>query len=535
TIDVTDPAVQKALGRYPLVLALAARQQQKQQQKPESKRPTRMRVPSRRSQPGPTVLTAPTLSFTISTNSAAADRRVRSVDVDAMAAAYLPPHIHALLNESSPDTTVPEDAAAVGECLRTPSQSSTATLGEHCEAEAAKPAPRSLLRRPQRRSDIGAVGSLKDSGAGVMGPAKGDTGIMGGGLPTPRQLRASASVMNLRGAYAERASAQQVLALRRSTTASISQIGAPPQAVSRRRSEVQALITQANAVMSSGAVRRSSALDAAQGPRLLRPPRASFPLYSTPSLALLRSPGADAAPSGLRVPSSLAAALSRQQHRLEPARELRHSVSSGDLALPLSMLAPVPLRSIGADMLAAPRIPRGSTPLSGIRPPPPPPPSAPAAAPARGPAAAQPALLSRRPTPHTPLGGRVPGTARVVAGPPMSAGSSRLRHSGPSSAALRQSFNAPYYDGSDSDEPPPAAPSSGMGLRRLTSGSVVRARPGVQALFAGSACDEGFLTLRPVHTPDLVPRTIDPRLIERAMTPMLKTNVGIQYSSLVDL
>ncbi|KAJ2818368.1 hypothetical protein FBU31_005898, partial [Coemansia sp. 'formosensis'] len=145
-----------------------------------------------------------------------------------------------------------------------------------------------------------------------------------------------------------------------------------------------------------------------------------------------------------------------------------------------------------------------------------------------------PALLSRRPTPHTPLSGRVPGTVRAMAGPPMSAGSSRLRHSGPSSAALRQAFNAPFYDGSDSDEPP-AAPSSGMGLRRLTSGSVVRARPGVQALFAGSACDEGFLTLRPVHTPDLVPRTIDPRLIERAMTPMLKTNVGIQYSSLVDL
>ncbi|KAJ2816981.1 hypothetical protein FBU31_006385, partial [Coemansia sp. 'formosensis'] len=409
-IDVTDPAVQKALGRYPLVLALAVRQQQKQETPPANKRPTRMRVPSRR-QPSPAVLSAPTLSFTVSTHAtaAAADRRVRSVDVDAMAAAYLP-HVHALLSESSTDTTVPEDAAAVGECLRTPSQSSTATLAEHCEAEAAKPAPRSLLRRPQRRSDIGVVGSLKGGDAGVMGPLKGDTG-----LPTPRQLRASASVMNLRGAYAERASAQQSLALRRSTTASISQMAAlPPQPptqlpVSRRRSEVQALITQANAVMSSGAVRRSPPDDAAGGPRLLRPPRASFPLYSAPSLALLRSPGTDVAPSGLRAPSSLAAALSRQLHRLEPARELRHSVSSGDLALPLSMLAPVPLRSIGADVLAAPRIPRGSTPLSGIRPPPPPP-SAPVAASARNAAAAQPALLSRRPTPHTPLSGRVPGT-----------------------------------------------------------------------------------------------------------------------------
>ncbi|KAJ2794404.1 hypothetical protein H4S07_006768, partial [Coemansia furcata] len=51
-IDVTDPAVQKALGRYPLVLALAARQQQKQKTPPANKRPTRMRVPSRR-QPSP--------------------------------------------------------------------------------------------------------------------------------------------------------------------------------------------------------------------------------------------------------------------------------------------------------------------------------------------------------------------------------------------------------------------------------------------------------------------------------------------------
>ncbi|KAJ2867046.1 hypothetical protein GGH94_001112 [Coemansia aciculifera] len=532
-IDISEPAIQKALRQYPLVLALASRQQQKQ---PASKMPTRMRVPTRR-QPNPliSVLSTPTLSFTISTEDTA-DRPVRSVDVEAMTAAYLP-HVHALLNDpDSSDTVLPsEDITLLSDCLRTPSQSSTATLADSLRSEApteqAKPAPRSLLRRPQRRSDIGlsTTASIKPESA----------------LPMARQqLRASASVMNLRGAYAERASPQSLAsAMRRSTTASISQIAAPPrpqQPVSRRRSEVQALITQANAVMSSG-LRRSSALDppATQAPKQLRPPRASFPLYSTPSLSLLRSPGllSDAAPSGLRTPtalsSSLSAALSRQQHRLEPARSehlLRHSISSGDMALPLSMLAPV--RSINAELLSsAPRIPRGSTPLSGIRPPPP---SAPANL-SRNSVASQPTPLSRRPTPATPLSSRVSGTTRTSLAGPMSAGSSRLRHSGPSSATLRQAYKASFYESSDSDEY--TATSSGLPPRRLTSGSTMRprARPGVQALFSGNSCDEGFLTLRPVHTPDLVPRTIDPRLIERAMTPMLKTNVGIQYSSLVDL
>ncbi|KAJ2879947.1 hypothetical protein IWW38_006032 [Coemansia aciculifera] len=183
------------------------------------------------------------------------------------------------------------------------------------------------------------------------------------------------------------------------TPARPSLIGQP---VSRRRSEVQALITQANAVMSRS---RSPPVDSPSSTL----PRASFPLYSAPSL------GGDPSISGLR------AALSRQQHRLEPARssdhrqQLRHSSSSSDTGIP-------------------------RTPLSGIRPP---------------------ASNQMRPA------------ARRL-----------LRHSGPSFAA---------------------------------------------------SCDDGFLTLRPVHTPDLVSRTIDPRLIERAMTPMLKTNIGIQYSSLVDL
>ncbi|KAJ2686763.1 hypothetical protein IWW39_003403 [Coemansia spiralis] len=427
-VDASDAGLRHALRRYPLVLALCRRQQHQKQSAT-----SRLKAPAPR-QPRAPVLATPTLSFTVSARGAS-DRPVRSVDVEAMAAAYL-----RLGRRLSADV---EAAADDSQCLRTPSQSSTATLadslGPEAGADAAKPAPRSLLRQPQRRSDSGAA-ALADSG-----------------LPTPRQLRASASVANLRGAFAER----------RSTTASI------PQGASRRRSEVQALLTQANAVM-GGALEPQ--------PRQLRPPRASFPLCSAPSFSLLRLP--DAAPTGLRPPTALspalAAALGRQQHRLEPARghALRHSISSGDLAPP-------------------PRALRGSTPLSGIRPPP-----------ARS---SQPALSRRVP----PGGGLMPRA-------PLSAGASRLRHSGPSTATLRQSFS----EGRSSEEirAPP---------RRLTSGSIVRAG-GVQTLF-GAAGDEGFLTLRPVHTPDLVPRTIDPRLIERAMTPMLKTNVGIQYSSLVDL
>ncbi|KAJ2732425.1 hypothetical protein IW152_003820 [Coemansia sp. BCRC 34962] len=410
-VDASDPALRHALRRYPLVLALCGRQKQQEQGAPLA---SRLRVPSRRTA-GARVPETPTLSFTVGTRGAS-DRPVRSVDVEAMAAAHLPP-AHSRF-----------PAAADAQCLRTPSQSSTATLADSLRSEPpAEPAARAavartLLRRPQRRS-----------------------GAMDSGLPTPRQLRASASM---------------------------------PPAPSRRRSEVQALITQANAVLRGGRA-------ASPEPR---PPRASFPLYSAPSLALLRAPGP--APTGLRTPTalspSLAAALSRQQHRLEPVRgghSLRHSVSSGELA----GLAPPP-RSL-----------RGPTPLGAIRPPPPV---------ARS---SQPAL-SRRATPLSAHAPRTPG--------PLAA-QSRLRHSGPSTATLRQAFH------SGGSEERPALP------RRLTSGPIMRT--GMHALFGSAGGDEGFLTLRPVHTPDLVPRTIDPRLIERAMTPMLKTNIGIQYSSLVDL
>ncbi|KAJ2438548.1 hypothetical protein GGF42_008259, partial [Coemansia sp. RSA 2424] len=291
-VDVLEPAVQRALRRYPLVLALATRQQ-----KQSAAKPTRMRAPKkRRSSPSSAasvLLSTPTLSFTVSSGAdSGADRQVRAVDVEAMAAAYLP-HIHALLPGSDVFDPMPPAQTALGvqqpqlvptqgSYTATPPSSedtpgldggslcsgagSTATLADSlrsaeapAEAQAqaqAKPAPRSLLRRPQRRSDTGLVAA-------------------GGSSARTPQLRASASIANLRGAYTDRAGAQQ-------------QQQQPM--MSRRRSEVQALITQANAVMSS-ALRRSSALDPPAAvqtlPRQLRPPRASFPVYATPGLSLL--------------------------------------------------------------------------------------------------------------------------------------------------------------------------------------------------------------------------------------------------------
>ncbi|KAJ2351799.1 hypothetical protein GGH92_001632 [Coemansia sp. RSA 2673] len=195
-VDPNDPDVQRALRRYPLALALTSRQQKNQ---PTAATPTRIRVPSQR-QPSPTapVLSTPTLSFTISTDGTG-DRPVRSVDVEAMTAAYLP-QVHALLND--PDACsaalLVDGAPFANSNLRTPSESSTATLTDGFRSEAPKEqpktAPRSVLRRLPRRSDIGPV---------AMVPLKSDT--PSNTFPMPRQqLRASASVMNLRGAYSER-------------------------------------------------------------------------------------------------------------------------------------------------------------------------------------------------------------------------------------------------------------------------------------------------------------------------------------------
>ncbi|KAJ2393413.1 hypothetical protein H4S02_000214 [Coemansia sp. RSA 2611] len=171
-----------------------------QKEESTAKSPTRMRVPSQRnSTPTSPASSTPALSFTISTDGTS-DRPVRSVDVEAMAAAYLPPHVHT--PPSNPNASgaalLADGVPFASSTLRTPSESSSSTLADGFRSEVPKeqpkPAPRTLLQRLPRRSDIGPV---------AMVPLKSDT--PSSTFPMPRQqLRASASVMNLRGAYSER-------------------------------------------------------------------------------------------------------------------------------------------------------------------------------------------------------------------------------------------------------------------------------------------------------------------------------------------
>ncbi|KAJ2004463.1 hypothetical protein H4R26_002505 [Coemansia thaxteri] len=171
-VDPRDPAVRHALRRHPLVLALGA---PPPNQPATGRSPTRMRLPSplRR---GPTGAAPATLSFTVCADDASArDRPARAVDVDAMASAYLP-HVHAMLWTSAA-------AAAGAGGPRASSESSVSTL---VAPAAGGPRPHGCSeappKPPPRRSDVGVPPMRVDS----------------------RQLRASASVANLRAAYADR-------------------------------------------------------------------------------------------------------------------------------------------------------------------------------------------------------------------------------------------------------------------------------------------------------------------------------------------
>ncbi|KAJ2841979.1 hypothetical protein J3B02_005718 [Coemansia erecta] len=116
----------------------------------------------------------------------------------------------------------------------------------------------------------------------------------------------------------------------------------------------------------------------------------------------------------------------------------------------------------------------------------------------------------------------------------------RLRHVASSNTLRNNGYgyqrpaygNKTFAESSDSDE---HIPTSSRSLVPSGSNSSLYGRSkrvGVQGMFKP---DDEFLTLRPVHTPDIVPRTIDPSLVERAMTPMLKTNAGILHSSIADM
>ncbi|KAJ1988015.1 hypothetical protein GGI25_005117 [Coemansia spiralis] len=219
----------------------------------------------------------------------------------------------------------------------------------------------------------------------------------------------------------------------------------PVRPITRRQSEVQALITQANAVLGTG-------LRTADPPRSrLRPPRSSLPLTLGGSLTL--SPRSSLLGSPTRTPtdqgSSLMAALSRQHHRLDSAREC-----SGEIS-PLSL---TPVRSLSFVSNRA---------ATGLRAP-----------------NSCPAVQSSS---RIPMGRRPP--------------SGQLNNM-PARASVQP-----------------------QGMRRLAAAGRSKSLAHTDVHHTGRPVEE-FLTLRPVHTPDLVPRTIDPRLVERAMTPMLKHNMG---------
>ncbi|KAJ2756770.1 hypothetical protein GGI19_000574 [Coemansia pectinata] len=358
--DPNDPDVQRALRRYPLALALSSRQQKRQS---PAVTPTRIRVPSQR-QPSPTapVLSVPTLSFTISTDGTS-DRPVRSVDVEAMAAAYLP-HVHALLND--PDACsaalLVDGAPSANGSLRTPSESSTATLtdGFHSEApkEQSKTAPRSLLRRLPRRSDIGPM---------AMIPLKSDT--PSNTFPMPRQqLRASASVMNLRGAYSERSASLPLpptplsAGARRSTlaTRAVPQPPLTPAAPANSRHSIM----RRNSAMELNASRTQPPPSRRIQPQHQPPPalpspssfasgdvqklRPSMSLQHSLGFGMAETPTASrsGASSGLRTPTSLISLPQKPQFQTGSTRGRLQTYGE---AMPVSLM---PMRSASLEITA---------------------------------------------------------------------------------------------------------------------------------------------------------------------------------------
>ncbi|KAJ2651048.1 hypothetical protein IWW40_002067 [Coemansia sp. RSA 1250] len=526
-VEDDDADMQAALAQHPAALqSLKARC--------ETHAKSRLRAPTRlstqRLQPR---FALPALEFVVSSSGrkAARDQAVQSVDVDAMVAAYLP-HVYAKLY-----------GTAEGTRERTESESSARTLADthggsdYAESHDSASSEDTLLQ--QRSVRMRPAQSLPEQ---RRKPTRLD-----GKLSTPRP-RHAASVANLKAVEGSARHARRQLH-------SLAQLAAPATVASRRRSEVEALITQANAVLSiapSGPARRRSANQphcALAAPSGLRPPRASFPLSAarmppqpqragsiviSPRNSIASPRGSVLSDSGIsRIPSP-ASALSSLQIARQPLRSdsmrRRAHLSSGSSS-EISPLALAPVHTAISSELAACRLPasapirrsRPSISLSGLRPPQPP-----ASSGLRMPST--PAL--KRP----PVSAVVPrGASSLVAssGSGGLAGARRLqgpssvqhlpRLLGSSGSMMRSSTvgysGMSYAYSSDSEESSMLADSSDT-LARLRN-------PGARGSGRGGANrDDEFLTLRPVHTPDIVPRTIDPRLVERAMTPMLKLNAS---------
>ncbi|KAJ1739836.1 hypothetical protein LPJ68_004312 [Coemansia sp. RSA 1086] len=250
-VDADDPDVLPALKRYLTVLSL-----KKNPAGTDSSRPTSIRVPSQSKLP-PEIIDfhTPALSFMVRSKSrlkeglGSRDARVRAVDLEAMVEAYLPRVYSELNHPLAPlpparSSSMPADSGS--EMPRSPSESSVATL-----AEQSQPAQRQQPKRPSitsQPSDLRiSAPMLHKAHPAVKAPQLAEPAPIGRGLrPSLRPLRASVSVMNLRGdsSSARLGLGQAALAeRRRSTPRAVSQTyssQAALPAASRRRSEATA-------------------------------------------------------------------------------------------------------------------------------------------------------------------------------------------------------------------------------------------------------------------------------------------------------
>ncbi|KAJ2818575.1 hypothetical protein IWW50_005774, partial [Coemansia erecta] len=568
-VDDGDPDMHAALARHPAALALRNKPLCAASKLSETRiqRPTRLVIQRARRHAGPA------LSFLVSSRGPTkADCAAQSMDVEAMVAAYLP-HVYAQLGQStaSVDATR-ERTASESSTLADPGYASSSQRSESSEdtlQSARTPVrmspPQSLLeqrRKSARRSD---TGKPVDSFT-FRTPNNNNNNNNN----KPRMLRQAASSANIRAS--EPMAEQQ----RRQRVHTVSQLAAPATLASRRRSEVEALITQANAVLNSSSetLRRGSRTQQQQQQPIsrLRPPRASLPLSvgmprrtnsivisprnsvlsasnpristmsasnpristmsdnpristmsDNPRISIMSDSAVSRIPSpvsALRAPTTpLSMAMSRQHYRLESAQQQQRrqsNRSSGEIS-PLA-LTPVHA-SIGVEIssctLPLPRRSRPSISLSGLRPP----------------ISNTSSSSSRIPT--TPSYKRPPpgmaaprGASSSMVATPGSGGLAGMRrNAAPQHSQLRRLGSSAMLRTSSIGY----STSSSSLMHSVCSTDSEDSLPGLTGLPPRRAPSRGyrddeFLTLRPVHTPDIVPRTIDPRLVERAMTPMLKLN-----------
>ncbi|KAJ1948568.1 hypothetical protein FBU59_001533 [Linderina macrospora] len=402
-------------------------------------------------------------------------------------------------------------------------------------------------------------------------------GVEHDGGPAASKLRATASTMNMRAMFhrppGEIAEPQLPARLgnratpRDSIMVSRRALGrSAGWQVSRRRSEVEELISQANAVL-DGSKRISGASQ-------IRPPRSSLPVgsrWSQGSLASSRfslpanrssmaeslissTPGSRTSSirsldpfssdsngllspadsyltgmrsvspasripsptSGLRAPTPLLAALNRQQYRLESTR-VESQVPS-----PLSARSVRSVRSVSHDghlSSSSASLPHlGSSISSGLR---------------------APSSLTTRLRESASLGQASAVSRTLISGirPPQYSSESAVSHvraaatsSVNSMSGLRQPSDLRKLRPVKSTSTSLRSMYTEESQRRATAEAATAAgrKPDVRTIFKP---DMEFLTLRPVHTPDLVIRKFDPRMVERAMTPMLKTSVRLSAMS----